>query len=593
MRERRYAPPGARTISPRTMKLRRQLLVPGRRIEQVGRLSAHPFFTRERDADDDDVAPPRPPRARPRLARIAENAGALFSILVSAVLIVMVAALLVAFVQGLRRDSVVVAPVSVPQDIAARGYDAVAASQLVVNEIRAVQALAQTTHVRRALVSGSDIPDVHIIGAGMSMQSIVRFARSAFGDREPTIGGVVLRDARGLRMVIDLQDRGGVRTVEVARGDDDIAALLKDGAQAIVQLADPYVLASYLFQVEKTDSGYPKALVAIDYVLNNPPADDDGWALNLRGLIEQNGGKLDAAEATFRRARGMPGAPLSIVDSNLQVVLALLGRRADAHALVIEDTIAADAPFNALIGACRTFYWLGFADEGRRLCDRAQASDPHSPDPFSWRALYDYDAGHYAAALRQSRRAAELSPRGVFDYAPTLVFIEAANGDAAGALAHAAQFESEMPANDENRPWMHLSRSIVLANLARYAEAETEVDLYEAGLRHAPFAYYGNAVRGVIRLAQQRPREALAAFAKVLAINPAYPLAVAGKARALAALGQSADADRAFAEATRIAPDRSEFWTAWADFLAAQGNGDAASARRLEATRATQRAAKA
>jgi tetratricopeptide (TPR) repeat protein len=571
------------------MKLKRQLLRPGARIEQVAGLASHPFFKREPAADAGaPAAPSSVPARRGLLVRIAENAGAVFSILVSVVLITLIVALCVAFVKEVRRDSVVVTPIGVPQDIAARGYDPVAASQLVVDEIARVEASAQTSHVRRSLVSGSDIPDVHIIGAGTSMQSIVRYARSAFGRREATIGARVLRDPGGLRMVINLADPRGDRRLEVDRHDEDIDALLKDGGRAIVQLADPYVLASYLYNEEAASGVFTRTEAAIDYVLQNPPADDDGWALNLRGLIAERRGDLAAAEATWRRARALRGAPSAIIDNNLASMLGAHGRRDDAHAIIMAS-VAHDPPFEVLQNGCTTLFWTGFVDDGRRLCERAAAAEPTVGDPWDWLALYDYGAGHYEAAWRAIDKGRTLSPPGDFDWTPAYVFIASARGQAVDALAHADDFAATMAPTDGNRPWLHYARALALSALGRDGEAKAELDVFDAGTRGVPWSYFGSVARGEIELREGKPRDALARFDAALAINPTSGAILANKAQALAALGEHARAEQAFAEAARLAPDRAETYRAWADARAAHGDVAGAQQLRAEASRAATR----
>jgi tetratricopeptide (TPR) repeat protein len=574
------------------MKLKRQLLRPGARIEQVAGLASHPFFKREPLREPDAAGPPPSPPSPPRrgvLVRIAENAGAVFSILVSVVLIALIVALVAAFVKELRRDSVVVTPIGVPQDIAARGYDPVAASQLVVDEIARVESSAQTSHARRSLVSGSDIPDVHIIGAGTSMQSIVRYARSAFGRREATIGARVLRDPTGLRMTINLADPRGDRRLEVARHDEDIAALLTDGGRAIVQLADPYVLASYLYNAEAPSGVFTRTEAAIDYVLRNPPADDDGWALNLRALILERQGNLAAAEATWRRASVLRGAPVAIIDNNLATMLGAHGRRDDAHAAVMAS-VAHEPPFEALQNGCVTLFWTGFVDDGRALCERAAAAEPTISDPWQWLALYEYVAGHYEAAWRDITKARALAPPGDADWMPAHVMIATARGHPREALDDADDFAASMGPDDANRPWLHYARALALAALDRDPDALTELDRFDAGTRHVPWAYFGGALRAEIEVRAHHPREALARFDAALAINPTSGGILAGKAAALAALAENDRGERTFAEAAKLAPDRAETLRAWAD--ARQARGDVAGAQQLraEATRVAARA---
>jgi tetratricopeptide (TPR) repeat protein len=424
------------------------------------------------------------------------------------------------------------------------------------------------------------------------MQGIVRYARSAFGRREATIGARVLRDPSGLRMAINLTDPRGDRRLEVARHDEDIAALLAEGGRAIVQLADPYVLASYLYNEEAASGEFTRTEAAIDYVLQNPPAEDDGWALNLRGLVLERKGDLVAAEAAWRRARTLRGAPAGIIDNNLATMLGASGRRDEAHATVMAAATG-DAPFETLQAGCATLFWTGFVDDGRKLCERAAKAEPTISDPWQWLALYGYAAGHYEAAWRDIAKARRLAPAGNADWMPAYVMIEAARGNAPAALDDADEFAASMAPDNPNRPWLRYARALALAALGRDADALAELDRFDAGTRHVAWSYFGRVLRGEIELRAHRPREALARFDAALAINPTSSGIVADKAAALAALGEAERAERTFAEAARLAPDRAATLKAWADAREARGDVAGAQQLRADAVRAAARAREA
>ncbi len=578
------------------MKFRRQLLKPGRRIEQISTLHAHPFFTRRRVAADADgggagrdAAPPAPAPTRGLLPRIAENAGALFSILVSLLLIAVIVALVVAFVAEVRRESVVVLPIGVPQDVAARGYIPTAASQLVVNEIVKIQRSSQTSHALRPLIAGSDIPDVHILGANTSMQSIVRYARSAVGHREPTIDGIVLRDGAGLRMVINLQDAQNLRTLEVARSDDEVEGLLEDGARAIVQLADPYVLASYLYWTEDPASGYPRTRAAIDYVLRTPPPDDDAWALNLWGLLLSRQGEYAAAEQKYRQALAMPHGPTAIIRKNLVYAMLSQGHREAARALLEEPAMKPDATFDVLDAACQGLYWI---PEVRTevYCTRALALRKDANSTLFWRGLREADTGRLAAAARDIEAARRASAPDDLFWTAGQVYVDTLRGDTATALAHAAAYVQQIPAESPNTAWLHVAHAAALNAAGRQAEALAELAAFDRDARVDRWTrFFATSIRGEVELAQHEPARALAHFDEALADAPGFVPALAGRAAALAALGRPAESDAAFQRAVEAGPDREATWRAWASALAARGDATGAAAKRAEADRAAQR----
>jgi hypothetical protein len=124
------------------MRLKRQLLRPGRRIEQIGQRAAHPFFAWQASAR---TAPPRADgaaRRRGLLPSPAENAGAPFSIAISLVLLAALIALAYAFVRDIRRDAVELDTFTAPKQIAERGYTSTAIAEAVKVEARLRRPLA-------------------------------------------------------------------------------------------------------------------------------------------------------------------------------------------------------------------------------------------------------------------------------------------------------------------------------------------------------------------------------------------------------------------------------------------------------------------
>ena len=105
------------------MRLKRPLFVPGRRIEQIGKLAEQPFFSRRAKRRAWFAGSARAGLARRGLLpRLAENAGALFSATLSVILVVALVALVVAFIRELRQDSVLLETFVAPKDLVEQGY---------------------------------------------------------------------------------------------------------------------------------------------------------------------------------------------------------------------------------------------------------------------------------------------------------------------------------------------------------------------------------------------------------------------------------------------------------------------------------------
>ena len=183
------------------MQLKRPLFVPGRRIEQTGKLSELPFFTRRpASATTGSALPGVAAPRRPLLSRLAENAGALFSVTLSLVLVVALIALVFAFIRELRQDRVLVEAFVAPKDLVEQGYTSTVIAEKMLDEIRAINSQSGSLRARRALESGDAVPDIQIAHGGLSMKAIVRYARRLLDLPDATIGGEIVRRGAALRM---------------------------------------------------------------------------------------------------------------------------------------------------------------------------------------------------------------------------------------------------------------------------------------------------------------------------------------------------------------------------------------------------------
>ncbi len=263
------------------MRLKRQLFRPGRSIERIGKLAAHPFFARRAPASAAAPPAPRPPvpppPAPPRrglLPNLAEHAGALFSIAISLVLLAALAALTYAFVRDIRRDGFELDTFSAPKEISERGYTSTAIAEAVLDEIHAMQAEAFTLQTRRELEVASALPDVQLTGGALSMRAIVRYARRLFDLPDNRISGEMLQDGKLLKLALRVRQGLQTQLIVVKRDDADVDRLLRDAGRALVQIADPSMLAVYLYGHEVKAKSFAETRSAIDYLLAHgaPPS---------------------------------------------------------------------------------------------------------------------------------------------------------------------------------------------------------------------------------------------------------------------------------------------------------------------------------
>src|SRR5215831_7070069 len=287
------------------MQIKRQLFRPGRRIEQIGRLATHPFFARRKRSDDVAPSAASPAvaatAARGLLPRMAENAGALFSITISLILVAALVALMFAFLRDIRRDAFELDNFSAPREIAERGYTSTAIAEAILDEIRTIQVEAFTLQARRQLEVAATLPDVQVAGAGLSMKAIVRYARRLFDLPDNRISGDMLQDGKTLRLALRIREGTRTQLVTVRREDGDVDRLLKDAGRALVQIADPELLAVYLYGHEVAERRFPATRAAIDYVLAHGRIEDRGRAYQMLGDVQRLAGEPENALASYRR----------------------------------------------------------------------------------------------------------------------------------------------------------------------------------------------------------------------------------------------------------------------------------------------------
>ena len=553
------------------MRLKRQLFRPGRRIEQIGKLAAHPFFAR-RDAAE--AGSPRdgaaPPRRRGVLPNLAEHAGALFSIAISLVLLTALVALTYAFVRDLRRDVVEFDTFTAPKEITERGYTSTAIAEAVLDEIHTVQAEAFTLQSRRQLEVAAALPDVQLAGGGLSMRAIVRYARRLVDLPDNRISGEMLQEGKLLKLALRVRQGAQTQLIVVRRDDADVDRLLKDAGRALVQIADPSMLAVYLFGREVKAKSFPETRRAIDYLLTHGHDDERATGYRLLGNVQRLEGHADDALASYQRF-----ALLDHVDGPLYVVrqLVRMGRDSEAVQLTLERAkTAASADELMAIGAMMAA--LGRNTEQLDYARQALRRDPEGAETNNLVADALYQLHRPAEALAIAERGWKLHPDDR-DLPSTVAFMMAAAGRAADAIEVCNVELAAWPGD----LWCREARADAFARLGRMDEAFAEYRYaIDNGNDSANLTtHYGDALLG-----SGQAREALAQYEAALAVEPHHWMAHTGWARAQLELGHPQLAVERFALAAAGDPDDAKLYTEWARALDRLGRPDEAAAKRAE-----------
>ena len=557
------------------MRLKRQLFRPGRRIEQIGKLGAHPFFSRREAprAGSPLAGGSAPPRRRGLLPHLAENAGALFSIAISLVLLAALVALSYAFLRDIRRQAIEFDTFTAPREIVERGYTSTAIAEAVLDEIHAVQAQAFTLQTRRELEVAATLPDVQLAGGGLSMKAIVRYARRLVDLPDNRISGEMLQDGKVLKLALRVRQGGQTQLIVVQRDDADVDRLLRDAGRALVQIADPSMLAVYLFGHEVKARSFPETRAAIDYLLAHGNSDERASAYRMLGNVQRLEGRTDDALASYRRF-----AKLDALDGPLLVgrQLVRMGQDSEALQLTLERAKTA-ASADELMAVAGMMGALGRNAEQLDYARQALRRDPQGAETNNLVADSLYRLHRPAEALASAERGWKLHPDDR-DLPSTVAFMMAAVGRATDAIdvcnAELAAWPGDL--------WCHEARADAFASLGRMDEAFFEYRYaIDNGNDSANLAtHFGDALLGTGQVQQ-----ALSQYEAALAVEPHHWPAHTGWARAQLALGRPQQASERFARAAAGDPDDALLYREWARALELLGRKDEAAAKRAEAVK--------
>jgi len=514
---------------------------------------------------------------------LAQNLFAIFTILLSVVLIAALAALLVAIVRELRRSTMFLDPIDVPQALDARGYSPVVVAQRLLDALLAMQRKAPMFKELLGIQSSAAIVDLQIPGR-ISVQALVRTVHRLLRIPEAHIGGEITCEGESLELTLRRRDQRSASVVGVHR-NADIGGLLAAGAEDVLRAIDPWVLAHHYFAQETRDQApeFTRTLATLEHMLQHSDPTERPWALNMQGICLMQQRQLLQAVERFRDAAAA-GPQLPFIHQNWASALDLMGRfdEARAHrlcALGIPGRTANLIASNAINASL-----LHRHDQALTLARRALALAPN--DSRAWNAwgYVLFGVHRLEQAATACERGLALGGRDIF-WSPPLAMVYAALGRPEKALA-AALDEIERAGETEEA-----LKGMGFARLAA-GDARGAVSNFEAALANAPGAGDAAYGRADALLALGECELALAHYERAVAIDPFYPQAHVGWAHALLGLGRIEEAPARFAVAVRVDSAYAPAYRGWGDTLKALGHADEAQPilRRAEAVERSNRA---
>jgi tetratricopeptide (TPR) repeat protein len=532
------------------------------------------WFAKQANAVWSIIAPAKPNDSP--LEWFAKQANAVWSIIFTTTVIVVVTGAAVVVRREFRRTSIVIDPIDVPTDLAARGYTPTVVAQRIAVELAALQRVArvQGRRLEDAVELSTLQIDFTVPTAGISYRTLLRYVRQSFGRPEQRVRGEIVRRSSPhplLQPPSSLEDslRITLRTVGSETTPPDLEVdseaqlpdLLKRAAFEIATLVDPYLIAAYWFRAEQGERRFAKTLEAVSRCLQRTPPQEHHRAYVTWGNVLLAQRKFADAEEKFRTAARI--APRRGATSNSHGNLLRTMRRFDAADRMYRTALRFDrrdaGAWSNLGNVCND---RRRHEQAIRCYRRALSIDPRFVSALSGWGLALWRLGYLDEAERCFSRAVDLDPRFGWSYInwARLLFFQHRYDDAAAKLALAVEI---LPA-DAYAVWGDL-----LVDAGQPAEARSKYDQSTAGNPDL-----GNGLAGLARVFQRQGRhaEAIHTAQQALDLNPYHMGAKSVWIEALRTSGHYKTAIGVCQELLEVDPYQATGHLHWGQALRALGN---------------------
>jgi tetratricopeptide (TPR) repeat protein len=461
--------------------------------------------------------------------------------------------------QAHQDHGLIVAPFSVPPDLAQRGLTGQVVAARVLDRLSDLQ--TQTVSTRPASTYANDWGDdikVEIPETGVSIGELNRWLREWLGG-EARVTGEVVRAPEGLQVTARVGSSAG-QTVKGPEADVD--ALVSQAAEALYAQTQPYRYAVYLQSRGQTD----KAQAAYERLAASGSKDDRAWALagwsSLLGAQGRNLEAIDKASAAIRlNPRLHPAyAVLTYNERRLNWSERELAHLRAVSELERSGKIVGIAPAEANYRAR-----LDQAMIEARLGDGRQLMAIEASDNTGAAAAPSFQTEGVAVQVQLTQIQASVSAarHDLTDARRRIMQAEAAGADKGSFITSSREILVEEVADD----WSGL-----VAFLPAFIKTRPP-DIAAYTLR--PIEAYALA-----RVGRQAEAEALIAQSP-----PDCPECSRRRGQIAALAGHWAEVDRWFADAERQEPSIPLAPTQWGAALLAKGDADGAIARLQDAHR--------
>jgi tetratricopeptide (TPR) repeat protein len=254
------------------------------------------------------AAPAKKPRESTtvrRMTKLGRTLGSVRTVVTNALVLSAVVAIVGLGIREIVQNATVIDPIDLPKDLVDLGYSPQVFAARLGDERQAIYTKSKTRPASGKapgrIGNGAMQANLDIPGTGLSVKSAIRFGRQVLGLPETHISGDATHD--GENLVLVLRSTGGAGGEPARVRVSNVNDLVRLGAQEIVRMIEPFILAAYSYEEEaETGNVFERTRELITYVLEHPPASDDRRAYDLWGQVLAKQSDPDGAIAKYKKA---------------------------------------------------------------------------------------------------------------------------------------------------------------------------------------------------------------------------------------------------------------------------------------------------
>jgi tetratricopeptide (TPR) repeat protein len=446
---------------------------------------------------------PGQPVREPYFTRVRNLAANLFAA-------VLVIAFLWAFALELTDRNVYIEPIDVPPELVQAGLNPSVVARRLADELAALQSEARTLKEALPLGDASARLDVTVPGIGMSLASAARFVKRALRLPDRRASGEISKADGAFTLTLRVHDGTRSRATTTLAANDT-GKLMKDGAEQLLRVLEPYVLAKAYHQRERPTKKFMQTMKIIKECLADSRSENAIWALNLWGNMLDDEGDFAGAVGKYEAATKLDKEfPNTYVNWG-----AALTNRKQYHEAIEKYRKATDL---------KPDFALAHANWGFSLMALARGEQDDAKDAL----LND--------AVARYQRATQIDPRATF----TLDYW----GDALREMSRydeaRAKYEQALQI-DPGFARAHVSLGSLSLAQEDYEEAQKN---YLAALQIEPLNKHAHNGLGLTLELDGDPAAAVDRFKAAIAVDTTFRVAHQNLARVLEKMGRAGEARR-------------------------------------------------